>query len=120
VGPVHRLQVDLRVPVTVVQDDYVGGHEVETEATRSCRDQEDVYLTVGGGELVDLPLSSVQVSPSIQPTILMLAEATIILQDVQHSREPREDQYLIPVFLRPLDQLIDKDHFARTLDQMFA
>ena len=50
----------------------------------------------------------------------MLAEATIILQDVQHSREPREDQYLISVFLRPLDQLIDKDHFARTLDQMFA
>ena len=50
----------------------------------------------------------------------MLAEATIILQDVQHSREPREDQYLIPIFLRPLHQLIDKDHLARTLDQMFA
>ena len=65
VGPVHRLQVDLGVPVTVVQDDYVGGHEVETEATRSCRDQEDVYLTVGGGKLVDLLLSSVKVSPTI-------------------------------------------------------
>jgi len=41
VGSVHGLEVHLGVPVGVIEDDVVRGHEVDAEATRTGREHED-------------------------------------------------------------------------------
>ena len=44
VRAVHRLQVRLRVPVRVIEDDDVGGGEVDAEPARAGREEEDELL----------------------------------------------------------------------------
>ena len=50
---VHSLQIRLRVPITVVQDDDVGGGQIDTETTGTRREQEDELVAVGLVVLVD-------------------------------------------------------------------
>ena len=50
---VHGLQIRLRVPITIVQDDYVGGGQVDTETTSARGEQEDELVAVGLVVLVD-------------------------------------------------------------------
>ena len=50
---VHSLQIRLRVPITVVQDDDVGGGQVDTETTGTRGEQEDELVAVGLIVLVD-------------------------------------------------------------------
>jgi hypothetical protein len=50
---VHRLQVRLRVPVRVVQDDDVGGGEVDAEPAGAGGEEEDELLGAGLVVLVD-------------------------------------------------------------------
>ena len=50
---VHGLQISLRVPITVVQDDDVGGGQVDTETTGTRGEQEDKLVAVGLVVLVD-------------------------------------------------------------------
>ena len=50
---VHRLQVGLRIPVAVVQDDDVCGREIDTKTTRTSRQQKDELVAVGLVVLID-------------------------------------------------------------------
>ena len=43
---IHCLQVGLRIPVAVVQDDDVGSRQVDSEPASACCQQEDELLTV--------------------------------------------------------------------------
>ena len=50
---VHGLQIRLRVPITVVQDDDVGSGQVDAETTGARGEQEDELVAVGLVVLVD-------------------------------------------------------------------
>ena len=41
---VHGLQIDLWIPIRVIENDVVGRHQVDTETTRSGRNKEDLLL----------------------------------------------------------------------------
>ena len=45
---IHCLQVGLRIPVAVVQDDDVGSRQVDSEPASACRQQEDELLSAMG------------------------------------------------------------------------
>jgi len=51
---VHGLQVHLGVPVGVVDDDDVGGVQVDTETSGSRRQHEEELLAILGVVLFDL------------------------------------------------------------------
>ena len=69
-GTVHGLQVGLRVPVTVIQNDNVGGCEVDTQTTSASREQEDELLAVWLVVLVDSDNTVFVGSPTIDTTVL--------------------------------------------------
>ena len=54
--PHHGLQVNLRVPVGVEEDDNVGGHEVDTEPAGTCTQHEDKLVAARSVVLVNLCL----------------------------------------------------------------
>ena len=84
---VHGLQVHLRVPVRVVDDDDVGGVQVDAEAAGSGRKHEDELLAVVGVELLDLTVSVFVSRLAVDAAVAPPFEPTIVLQDVQHSKK---------------------------------
>mmetsp|Transcript_46840 Transcript_46840/g.62009 ORF Transcript_46840/g.62009 Transcript_46840/m.62009 type:complete len:124 (-) Transcript_46840:1428-1799(-) len=62
VSSVHRLQVDLRVPVRVVQHYMVRRHQVDTEAACASRDQKDYFIGARPREVLNPLLSVGQLS----------------------------------------------------------
>jgi hypothetical protein len=53
VGASHGLQIVLRVPVRVEDNDSVGGFEVDAETTSTGREKEDEVRRVGRVEMLD-------------------------------------------------------------------
>ena len=96
---IHGLQVHLRVPVTVVEHHGVGSHEIEAQTSSSGRDQEDELVSVLGSEIIDLRLSVIQLSVAIKSAILVVSEAAVVLEDIKHRREAREDERLTVILL---------------------
>ena len=72
VRAIHRLQVSLRVPVRVVQDDNVSSGEVDAEAPSTGRKQEDELLRVGLVVFVDRDDTVLVRSASVDPAVLYL------------------------------------------------
>lgn len=44
VSAIHCLEVNLWVPVRVIQDDYICSHQIEAESTSSSRDEENMLI----------------------------------------------------------------------------
>ena len=84
---VHRLQVDLRVPVTVVEHHDVGRHQIQTETPGSSRDQKDVPVGAWLRELLDRALSVVELGVAIETAVLVLSVEAVIFQDIKHGGE---------------------------------
>ena len=57
VGTVHRLQVNLRVPVRVIDYNMVSCHQIDSKTTCPCRDEEDLEVGTFFRELLDALLS---------------------------------------------------------------
>lgn len=111
-GSVHGLQVHLRVPVRVKKDNDVGSHQVEPQAASSGRYQEDMLIRVRPNEVLDLLFSINQLRVAIQPTVVMATIVAVVLENVQHGREPGKHKNLVFVFPCTLDQLVKENHFA--------
>ena len=52
----HCLEINLRVPIRVVENDNISGREVDAESTSSRTQQEDELCTVWHVECFDGPL----------------------------------------------------------------
>jgi hypothetical protein len=57
------------VPVAVVQDNNIGGHQIDAEATGSCRQQKDQLVAAGLVIFVDARDTVVVCSPAIDMAI---------------------------------------------------
>jgi hypothetical protein len=71
VRAVHRLQVHLRVPVAVVEDDDVGSREVDAQAARARREQEAKLLAAVRVERVDHVLAVLARRVAVDAAVLV-------------------------------------------------
>lgn len=66
---IHSLQICLRVPIAVKEDDNVGGNKVDTETTSTSGEQEDELFAVRCVVVVDcgdtVLMSSVTVDSAV-------------------------------------------------------
>mmetsp|Transcript_22778 Transcript_22778/g.67502 ORF Transcript_22778/g.67502 Transcript_22778/m.67502 type:complete len:715 (+) Transcript_22778:982-3126(+) len=115
VRAVHRLQVGLRVPVAVVDDDRVGRLQVDAEPARARGEEEEEAVRVGLVEGVNhlLPLRPTRrpVDAAIVKAILVPVGA-VVLEDVEHARHLREDEDAGALRLEPHEQLVEQRHLA--------
>ena len=82
---IHGLQIHLRVPVRVVDNDDVGGVQVDAETTGSGGEHEEELLAVLGVVLGDLTVSVPVGSLAVDAAVVPASEPAVVLQDVQHS-----------------------------------
>uniref|UniRef100_A0AAG5DLD8 Uncharacterized protein n=1 Tax=Anopheles atroparvus TaxID=41427 RepID=A0AAG5DLD8_ANOAO len=116
--PVHRLQVHLRVPVGVIDDDHVGRGQVDAQPAGTRRQHEDelgAVLRVVVGDHVRAVLVR---RLAIEPAVLVAAPVAKVLQDVQHARHLAEDEYARVLLLQLPEQLVEHHHLAGVLQQV--
>ena len=117
---VHRLEVHLRVPVAVVDDDGIGGGEVDTQTSGAGGEEEDKLLRAGGVVRVDHVLARVPVGVTVDAAVLVPAEEEVILEDVEEAGHLGEDEDAAALLLELLEQLIEEDHLTGVLHEVLA
>ena len=111
-----------RVPVGVVEDDVVGGGEVDADAARPRRADEDEGLGVRV-ERGHQPLSHADLVKSsyfglaVQAQVVELELAQSLLEDVQHLGHLCEDHHLLAPLLDRLKNLHHHVQLARVIDR---
>ena len=85
-----RLQVVLRVPVGVVDDDRVGRGEVDAHAARARAEQEEKGGRAGLAEPVDGGLALVAGDRAVEALVGQALEINVLLDEVEQHRELRE------------------------------
>ena len=115
----HALHVVLRVPVAVEDDDGVGRGEVDAHAARARREQEGEGVRgVALLEAVDGRLPHAARHAAVEPLVRQPRQVQVVLEDVEHARELREDEQLAPLRAQPRQQLVQQHHLAARLDQL--
>ena len=112
----HRLQVVLRVPVAVVDDGGVGGGEGDAHPAGARGEQVDKARPVAV-EAVDARLPVRLARAPVQALELVRHLVQVVLQQVQHDGELREDQNLLALALELGQELGDEGHLPRRADQ---
>ena len=87
VSTVHGLEVNLGVPVRVIQDDMVRSHQVKAEASCTSGQHENSQVRAWLGELTDVLFSLLQLGGAVKPTELVLSHRTVVLEDVEETSE---------------------------------
>lgn len=91
-GPVLRLEILLRVPVRVEEDDGVGGHEVDSLATGAGAEEEELVVFVGV-EGFDLGAAVFLADGAVDAAAVPGAELRgPVLEDVELGFELGEDE----------------------------
>jgi len=90
-----RLQVILRIPVAVVDDDGVGGRQVDAEAARPRAQQEHELVAVGLAVAVDGLLALLAANAAVDALVGEALEHQVVLDDVQDADHLREDEHLV-------------------------
>ena len=52
--------------------------------------------------------------------VLVLAQVTVVLDDVEHARHRHEDEHAVAARQQPLEQLVEHDHLAAVLHHVLA
>lgn len=81
----HSLEINLRIPVTVIQNNYICCRQVNSQTTCSGAQHENKLGAVRHVEGIDLRLSFFMRCLSIKTTVVIALPETVVLQDVQHS-----------------------------------
>lgn len=91
VGPRDGLDIDLRVPILIDEDDVCCCGEVDTESTGTRRDEEDLVGRVLLLEELDVEGSAGSGSRSVESRVFEASELHKVLEDIEHASETRED-----------------------------
>eukprot|EP00982_Pelagococcus_subviridis_P014849 31362-Pelagococcus_subviridis.AAC.11 len=110
-APRHRLEVVLRVPVRVVDDRGVRGGQRDPHPARASGQEIHESLAVLV-EPIDPGLAIRLARAPVEAFVLVLHHPEVVLQDVQHDRELREDENLLPLGLELREELRDEDHLS--------
>mmetsp|Transcript_8046 Transcript_8046/g.19965 ORF Transcript_8046/g.19965 Transcript_8046/m.19965 type:complete len:209 (-) Transcript_8046:1229-1855(-) len=117
---VHRLQVHLRVPVAIVDNDRVCGHKVDAQPTGACGEQKDELLAAISIVCVDHVLAVVARGVAVDAAVLVLAVDKVVLQNIQQPGHLGEDEHAAPLLLEAGQKLIQQHQLARVLDEVLA
>mmetsp|Transcript_34075 Transcript_34075/g.73803 ORF Transcript_34075/g.73803 Transcript_34075/m.73803 type:complete len:464 (-) Transcript_34075:575-1966(-) len=117
-GPVHSLEIHLRVPVRVVQDHDIGRVKVDSETSGSRGQQEGELLRVWRVVSVDAFLPVLSRGVSVDPAVLVPPEEHVVLQDIEQTGHLREDQHAGSLLLEPRQKLIEENHLTGVLDEV--
>lgn len=81
---IHCLEINLGIPITVIENNYIGSHEVKTESTSSGRYEEYKFLGVFFCKFFNIAFSLIKISVSVESTIVIFAEKTVIFKNIKH------------------------------------
>ena len=120
VSTVLSLEIHLRIPITVVENDNIGGGKVDTETTSSGRKHEDeligVLLVVGR----DLGIAEVTIGTTVDATVIVLLHVAVVFEEVQNASHLREDEDTGALLLEPHKKLVEEHHLTGVLNDVRA
>ncbi len=108
----------LRVPVRVVEDDGVGRGEVHAHAARARGDEEDEEVGPGGVEAAQVEAALHAVGGAVEARVLVAAEEAVVLQDVEHGGELREEEDAVAVRLELGEHAVEEAELPRGLHHL--
>mmetsp|Transcript_5134 Transcript_5134/g.19039 ORF Transcript_5134/g.19039 Transcript_5134/m.19039 type:complete len:438 (+) Transcript_5134:1596-2909(+) len=112
VRPVLCLEVHLWVPVAVHVHHSVGAGERNAEAAGARGEEVEKDARRGVVELFDVHLPPYAWRRAVQPAVGVAAERAVVLKEVEHAREEREDQYLAALCLEAREDLVQHRQLA--------
>lgn len=120
VSAIHGLEVNLRVPVRVIEDDMVRSHQVQAEASCTRGEHENGQVRAWLGELTDVLFSLLQLGGAVKPAELVLSHRAEVLENVEEASEVREQQDLLALLLDFLEEPVEELEFPTVLNQMLT
>ena len=112
-NPVLCLQIHLRVPVRVEDNDGVCSLKVETESSGASTQQKDIVLTVGLVEQLHAFFSVFRLGGAVEPEVPDSLELEIGLHDVHEMRHLREDEHPVSEPAQLGQDAVDQLEFPR-------
>ena len=91
---IHGLDVLLRVPIVLDEDDSVGSCQVETETTSTSREDEDLVIGVGGVEELNVAGTILGLRTTVKAEVFPTHNLEEVLHDVHNLRHLEEDEDL--------------------------
>ncbi|KAI3476655.1 hypothetical protein L1887_61750 [Cichorium endivia] len=123
VNSVLRLQIHLRVPVRVVEDDRVGSDQVDAETTGARAEQEQVARILA---LVLVERLHLRPPLFLRRSAVDAAGAQLLelvgplLDDVEHGGKLAKDEHLVPTLEERIEQSVEHEHLARRIDEVLV
>jgi hypothetical protein len=117
---IHCLEIHLWIPVRVIQDNGISGHEIQTKPSCSSRYQENGLLCFFTSEVIDLNLSIIKLCVTIKSAVFIFSISTVIFHNVKHSCETGEYKSLRIISVSFPEQLIKHLHLSAHLDDVIT
>mmetsp|Transcript_15009 Transcript_15009/g.38568 ORF Transcript_15009/g.38568 Transcript_15009/m.38568 type:complete len:573 (+) Transcript_15009:2004-3722(+) len=120
VAPRHGLQVILRVPVRVVQDDHIGCGEGDALPASLCGQKEHKAVGVILGEAVDGGLPGSACRAAVDALHVVPSQGEVVLQHVEHDDELAEDEHLVALLEERCQQAVQQLELAALRLELLA
>ncbi len=101
------LQICLRVPIRVENDDRVGRLQVDSQPASSGGQKEQEQGRFRRVKRCDLVLAIFVGGVSVDSAVLKLSEPHVVFEDIKHFSHLREDQHSRATLLQFLQQFIE-------------
>ncbi|KAI6748785.1 hypothetical protein HG531_007732 [Fusarium graminearum] len=119
-GSIHGLQIGLRVPITIIQNNDVGSCQVDAQTTSTCCKEKDELLRPRLIVLINSSDSVLVGGSTINSAVLVLSENAVIFKDVQQSTHLGEDENTAALLLESLKQFVEYSHFTCIVNKMLV
>jgi len=116
VHPVLRLQIHLRVPVGVENNDSVCSLKVQTQSSGASTQQKDIVLTVWLVEQLHAFFPVFSLGGAVEPEVPHSFELEIGLHDVHEMRHLREDEQPVSEPAQLGQDAVDELELSRRTD----
>jgi len=117
---VDRLQVDLRVPVTVEDYHNVRCVQVDAQPTRARAQNKDLLVGSFSLEVFNTSFAVVGRGLPVDSAILVASEPDEVVEDVEKTRHLGEDEYLVAFLQEPRHKEIEHLELLRGCHKVFA
>ena len=120
VRPVDGLQVHLRIPIRIENDDDVGLMEVDANTAGPRREYEDLLLALGILEVINAEVALVRRRLPVDSTIPIASNPQHVVKNVHELRHLAEDEYLAVFADQLRDQVVEDFELHRGVDNVVS
>ncbi|RUP48980.1 hypothetical protein BC936DRAFT_143532 [Jimgerdemannia flammicorona] len=113
----HGLQVVLRVPVRIEDDDRVGRNKVDAHPAGARREQEHEVGASGGVEVLDGLVALLGLHAAVKTLVRMPAQRHVVGENVEHHDKLRENEDAMATIFQSHQKFVKQDHLAAAHDQ---